>query len=84
MLCLLALTPLSCNDKPGIESTMPSLRINWSRLALGLVLCMAIAIVRVEGAKDEVLMDDVTLGAPLSLEELDEQLQVRIYPVFQI
>lgn len=53
---------------------MPSLRINWSRLALGLVLCLAIAFVRAEGAKDEV-MDDVTPGASLSLEELNEQLQ---------
>ncbi|KUI68515.1 Zinc transporter SLC39A7 [Cytospora mali] len=53
---------------------MPSLCVNWSRLALGLVLCVAIAFVRAEGIKDEVL-EDVTLGAPLSLEELDEQLQ---------
>lgn len=84
ILCLLCLqyllsSPISCNNKPGIESTMPSLRINWSRLALGLVLCLAIAFVRAEGAKDEV-MDDVTPGASLSLEELNEQLQVCISP----
>lgn len=54
---------------------MPSLRVNWGRLTLGLVLCFAIALVRAESAKDAVL-DDVTLGPPLSLEEIEDQLQV--------
>ncbi|KAK2613498.1 hypothetical protein N8I77_000410 [Diaporthe amygdali] len=53
---------------------MPSLRVNWGRLTLGLVLCFAIALVRAESAKDAVL-DDVTLGPPLSLEEIEDQLQ---------
>ncbi|ROW16862.1 hypothetical protein VPNG_01752 [Cytospora leucostoma] len=53
---------------------MPSLRSNWGRLALGLLLCLAIALVRAQGIKDEVL-DDVTLGPALSLEEIEEQLQ---------
>lgn len=54
---------------------MPSLRVNWPRLTLGLVLCVAIAFVRAEGAKGDIL-DDVTLGPPLSLEEIEDQLQV--------
>lgn len=54
---------------------MPSLRVNWGRLTLGLVLCVAIALVRAEGAKDAIL-EDVTLGPPLSLEEIEDQLQV--------
>jgi len=54
---------------------MPSLRVNWGRLTLGLVLCVAIAFVRAESAKDAVL-DDVTLGSPLSMEEIEDQLQV--------
>ncbi|KAH8764195.1 ZIP zinc transporter [Diaporthe sp. PMI_573] len=53
---------------------MPSLRVNWGRLTLGLVLCVAIAFVRAESAKDAVL-DDVTLGPPLSMEEIEDQLQ---------
>lgn len=54
---------------------MPSLRVNWGRLAFGLVLCLAIALVRAETSKDE-LLDGVTLGQPLSLDEVDERLQV--------
>jgi hypothetical protein len=54
---------------------MPSPRVNWGRLALGLVLCVAIAFVRAESAKDAPL-DELTLGPPLSLEEIEDQLQV--------
>lgn len=54
---------------------MPSLRSNWGRLALGLLLCLAIALVRAQAFKDEVL-EDVTLEPALSLEEIEEQLQV--------
>lgn len=68
-------SPWLINSKPGTESTMPSLQTNWGRLALGLVLCVAIALVRAESAKNEAF-DEVTLGPPLSLEELDERLQV--------
>ncbi|KAK7743146.1 hypothetical protein SLS53_004231 [Cytospora paraplurivora] len=53
---------------------MPSLRSNLGRLALGLLLCLAIALVRAQGIKDEGL-EDVTLGPALSLEEIEEQLQ---------
>ncbi|POS73470.1 ZIP Zinc transporter [Diaporthe helianthi] len=53
---------------------MPSHRVNWPRLTLGLVLCVAIAFVRAETGKDAAL-DEVTLGPPLSLEEIEDQLQ---------
>ncbi|KAL1846579.1 hypothetical protein Daus18300_014223 [Diaporthe australafricana] len=53
---------------------MPSLRVNWGRLTLGIILCAAIALVRAESAKGAVL-DDVPLGPPLSLEEVEDRLQ---------
>ncbi|KAJ4406818.1 hypothetical protein N0V82_010044 [Gnomoniopsis sp. IMI 355080] len=52
---------------------MPSLRIHWPRLAFGLVLCLAIALVQAEvSASHE--PEKLSPGV-LSLEQLDDQLQ---------
>lgn len=52
---------------------MPSLPVNWPRLSLGLVLCLAIAFVQAEVASH--VPEKLSPGF-LSLEELDDKLQV--------
>lgn len=54
---------------------MPSLRLNWPRLAVGLVLCLGIALVQAEVAVGNQTKE--ASPACLTLEELDGKLQVR-------
>lgn len=54
---------------------MPSLRIQWPRLALGLVFCTAIALVQAEVLASN---ESAKLSSPqlMSLQQLDDKLQV--------
>lgn len=53
---------------------MPSSWVNWPRLSLGLVLCLAIALVQAEVASYEPGKANIT--GPMSLDDLDDKLQV--------
>lgn len=69
----LSLWPALHNPE-SLLSKMPSLRIHWPRLAFGLVLCLAIALVQAEVSASQE-PEKLSPGV-LSLEQLDDQLQV--------
>ncbi|CAN8102308.1 unnamed protein product [Discula destructiva] len=54
---------------------MPSFRIQWPRLAFGLLLCLAIVLVQAEVASKAQPTGDAASPRVLSLQELDDELQ---------
>lgn len=54
---------------------MPSSWVNWPRLSVGIVLCLAIALVQAEVASNGTDKASVVWGS-MSLDELGDKLQV--------